>query len=292
MIVDVPRAKWMDGSKTLDPDDLELLSDIMDIPAEVYYKILPSSDSVVADFLKFKLPDLDDANFTQDPQSSFTGALAVSKLRIPALIPPKAWIRSLRDALNTAIRNGKRSIIHPLLPQQPLPLWILALWEKAHVVRDVHILWTNAHKWLEGKLVENPRSSNPTSYDNFSVAMDYMLRLPHRKILQGQSSAGRRNTSQFTRLLSDNTFLSDTLIDLMVQVMNLRLRASEKRVMILDTELPDSIRRNEMDPGKFHYLIRTLDGQKDLYFPVCIPELSHFVAFNVDFRSLTFSYGK
>ncbi|KIK39208.1 hypothetical protein CY34DRAFT_14554 [Suillus luteus UH-Slu-Lm8-n1] len=121
--------------------------------------------------------------------------------------------------------------------------------------------------------------------------MDYMLRLPHHKILQGQPSTGRRNTSQFTRLLSDNTFLSDTLIDLMVQVMNLRLHASEKRVMILDTKLPDSIWRNEMDLDKFHYLIHMLDGQKDLYFPVCIPELSHFVAFNIDFRRLTFSYG-
>ncbi|KIK39209.1 hypothetical protein CY34DRAFT_14555 [Suillus luteus UH-Slu-Lm8-n1] len=107
MIVNVPCTKWMDGSKTLDPDDLQLLSDIMDIPAAVYYKILPSSDSIVADFLKFKLPDLDNTNFTQDPQSSFTRALAVPKLRIPALIPPKAWVRSLRGALNTAIRNGK-----------------------------------------------------------------------------------------------------------------------------------------------------------------------------------------
>jgi hypothetical protein len=289
MIVELSHTKWMVESKVLDPDDIELLSQILDIPAAAYYKLLPPSGSVVADFLKFKLPDMDDADFTQEIESAFNEALAVGRLRIPVLIPPKAWVRSLRDALNTAIRHGKRSIIHPLLPQQPLPLWILALWEKAHVVREVHISWTNAHKWLEGKLIENPRSSSPESYENFSTAMDYMLRLPHRKFLQGQSSTGRINTSQFARLLSDNTLLSDTLIDLMVQVM--RKRGVVKSVMILDTELPDSIRRNEMHFDKSHDSIYTLRGWGDLYFPVCIPELSHFVAFNIDFRLLSFCYG-
>ncbi|KAG2746863.1 hypothetical protein P692DRAFT_20738360 [Suillus brevipes Sb2] len=121
--------------------------------------------------------------------------------------------------------------------------------------------------------------------------MDYMLCLPHRKILQGQSSTGQRNTSQFTWLLSDNTLLLDRLIDLMVQVMNLQTHASDKCVMILDTELPDSIRRNKMDLNKFHSLTHTLQGWKDLlYFPLCIPELSHFVVFNINFKLLSFCY--
>ncbi|KAG2746864.1 hypothetical protein P692DRAFT_20849362 [Suillus brevipes Sb2] len=92
MIVKVSHVKWMDRSKVLDPDDIELLSEILDIPTAAYYKLLPPSGSVVADFLKFKLPDMDDVDFTQEPESSFNGALAV---------------HSLRGALNTAIWHGK-----------------------------------------------------------------------------------------------------------------------------------------------------------------------------------------
>jgi hypothetical protein len=64
MKVEVSHTKWMDRSKVLDPDDIELLSEILDILAAAYYKLLSLSGSVVADFLKFKQPDMDNANFT------------------------------------------------------------------------------------------------------------------------------------------------------------------------------------------------------------------------------------
>jgi hypothetical protein len=280
------------GAKTLDPDDLDILSEIMEIPAELYYRLLPPSDVLVADFIKFKLPDVDGAGFTQTPDSSFDRAPPKETLRIPTLIPPKAWVYGLRSAVNTAIRDGKRSIVHPHLRHQPLPLWMLALWEKAHVVREVQISWIQAHDWLEAKMVENPKLSSPECYHNLLAARDAMLLLPHRKTIYGRFSKGRKNTSQLTRIFSDNSFLSDTLIDLMVQATNCR-KPSNKRIIIVDTELSDSIRLDkinfDMGPSSLEHMLTT---GKDLYFPVCIPEMSHFVAFNVDFAYKTISYGK
>ncbi|KAG2029253.1 hypothetical protein BDR03DRAFT_1018661 [Suillus americanus] len=52
--------KWVDaGDRALDPEDLDLLLDIMDIPNKVSSMLLPSSDAVnVQQVLKFMLPDL------------------------------------------------------------------------------------------------------------------------------------------------------------------------------------------------------------------------------------------
>jgi hypothetical protein len=59
----------------LDLDNIKPLSEILDIPAVAYYKLLPPSGSIVVDFLKFKLPDMDNTDFTQEPESSFNGLL-------------------------------------------------------------------------------------------------------------------------------------------------------------------------------------------------------------------------
>jgi len=56
--VHVPVRKWVDGgNKALDLEDLDLLSEIMDIPQEVSSILLPLSDAVnVQQILDFKLP--------------------------------------------------------------------------------------------------------------------------------------------------------------------------------------------------------------------------------------------
>lgn len=50
IIVEVSIIRWMDGSETLDPNNLDLLSEIIEILAAVYYQLLPPSEAVIIDF--------------------------------------------------------------------------------------------------------------------------------------------------------------------------------------------------------------------------------------------------
>jgi hypothetical protein len=76
---------------------------------------------------KFKLFEIDGTCFTQLADSSFDRARPKDNVLIPALIPSKAWVYSLRAAVNDTIQDGKQSILHSGLKHQPLPFWILAL---------------------------------------------------------------------------------------------------------------------------------------------------------------------
>ncbi|KAG2110401.1 uncharacterized protein F5147DRAFT_652010 [Suillus discolor] len=196
MIVQVPVGKWIDREdNSLDPDDLDLLTEIMQIP-------------------------------------------------------PEAWVNSLRASVNKAIQDGKWSILHPRLKHQPLPFWILALWEKACVVHEAQTLWINADKWLQVKILENGTLSSTECDINFSVTRQDMFLLPQRKRL-----IGRRNTSHFARILSDDSLLLDTLMDMMVQ-------------FTAYTELPDAIHLGKMNFDSLPSVLERMLAQgKLLFFP-------------------------
>ncbi|KAG1828582.1 hypothetical protein DFJ58DRAFT_849032 [Suillus subalutaceus] len=288
--VHVPVGKWVDaGDRALDPEDLDLLSEIMDIPKEVSSMLLPSSDAVnVRQILKFTLPDVDDGSFAQAGASCFDSARPNENLDLPPFIPPKPWVYSLRESLDDAIREGKRSIVHPQLKDQPLPLWMLSLWEKLHAVRDAKMLWQNANRWLSQKMYDC--DMNPLS------ARQEMYRLPYHKKLAGQASTSLRSTSQLARFLSDDAWLSDSLVDMMIHSTIRRLVPNQSNLVITDTELADAIcmAKPNFDslPNAFKTLEQTLAEGKILFFPVCIPGMSHFVAFRIDFKRKTLRYGR
>ncbi|KAG2063596.1 hypothetical protein BDR04DRAFT_1163529 [Suillus decipiens] len=211
MIVHIPVGKWMDiEDNSLDPDDLDLLSEIMEIPPQVYYKLLPVSDTIVMNLLEFKLPNIDVGCFTQTAESSFDRAHLSNKLQIPTVIPPKAWVNSLAASLNQAIWDGKRSI--PNL---------------------------NTNRCLSG----------------------YWL-------------SGRRPTKR--RRLKHYGLM----------------RTNESDIVIVDTELPDAICLGKMNFDSLPSALEWMLAQgKLLFFPACIPEISHFVAFSIDFRWKELCYG-
>ncbi|KAG2090286.1 hypothetical protein BD769DRAFT_1395855 [Suillus cothurnatus] len=89
--------KWVDGgNKALDLEDLDLLSEIMDIPQEVSSILLPLSDAVnVRQILDFKLPNIDDGSFEQTGASCFDRVHPNENLVLQPYIPPKSWVYSL-----------------------------------------------------------------------------------------------------------------------------------------------------------------------------------------------------
>ncbi|KAG1853619.1 hypothetical protein F4604DRAFT_1686217 [Suillus subluteus] len=244
--VHVPVGKWVDaGDRALDPEDLDLLSEIMDIPKEVSSMLLPSSDAVNAG------------------ASCFDSARPNENLDLPPFIPPKPWVYSLRESLDDAIREGKRSIVHPQLKDQPLPLWMLSLWEKLHAVRDAKMSWQNADRWLSQKMYDC--DMNPLS------ARQEMYRLPYHKKLAGQASTSLRSTSQLARFLSDDAWLSDSLVDMMMHSTIRRLVPNQSNLVITDTELADAICMSKPNfdslPNAFKKLEQALAEGKILFFP-------------------------
>jgi hypothetical protein len=296
--VHVPVGKWVDGGdKALDPEDLDLLSEIMDIPQEVS-SILPSDDLTVKDILSFKLPDIEVRSFTETAASCFSRARPNENMDLATPIPPRSWVHSLRESLDDAIRDGKRSILHPQFKDQPLPLWMLTLWEKLHTVCEAKMTWVNADAWLQQKIDDNHIWTNLHPDMNFRYSHIEMLRLPYYKRLVGRASTGLRNTLQLARFLSDDAWLSDTLIDIMIQSIARRLvpEQSNLNLVITDTELVDAIcvAKPNFDslPHTFKLLEQTLAEGKVLFFPACIPGMSHFVAFRIDFERKTLCYGR
>ncbi|KAG1853416.1 hypothetical protein F4604DRAFT_1933310 [Suillus subluteus] len=272
----------------LDPEDLDLLLEIMDIPKEVSSMLLPSSDAVnVRQILKFTLPDVDDGSFAQAGASCFDSARPNENLDLPPFIPPKPWVYSLRESLDDAICEGKRSIVHPQLKDQPLPLWMLSLWEKLHAVRDAKMSWQNADRWLSQKMYDC--DMNPLS------ARQEMYHLPYHKKLAGQASTSLRSTLQLARFLSDDAWLSDSLVDMMMHSTIRRLVPNQSNLVIIDTELADAICMSKPNfdslPNAFKKLEQALAEGKILFFPVCIPGMSHFVAFRIDFKRKALRYG-
>ncbi|KAG1744235.1 hypothetical protein EDB19DRAFT_1906800 [Suillus lakei] len=149
--IHVPVGKWINrGDKPVDPEDLHLLSEIMYIPQEVYNMLLLSSDHVtIWQILKFRLPNIDIGVFTETRTLCFDRARPNKNLELHPVIPPKSWVYSLRQSLNNAIQDGQQSILHPRFKDQPLPLWMLTLWEKLHAVHEAKMTWLDADMWLQ-----------------------------------------------------------------------------------------------------------------------------------------------
>ncbi|KAG2030711.1 hypothetical protein BDR03DRAFT_986920 [Suillus americanus] len=251
--VHVPVGKWVDaGDRALDPEDLNLLSEIMDIPKEVSSMLLPSSDAInVQQILKFTLPNIDDGSFAQAGASCFDSARPNENLDLPPFIPPKPWVYSLRESLDDAIREGKRSIIHPQLKDQPLPLWMLSLGE---ATRD---------RWLQQKMYDCNMGPLSTRQEMYHV--------PYQKKLAGQASTSLRSTSQLAQFLLDDAWLSDSLVDMMIHSTIQRLVSNQSNLVITDTELADAIcmAKPNFDslPNAFKKLEQTLAEGKVLFFP-------------------------
>ncbi|KAG1781444.1 hypothetical protein EV702DRAFT_1041963 [Suillus placidus] len=122
VIIHVPVGKWVDMDKLLDPEDLNLLSEIMDIPQEVCSMLLPSDDNLpVKELLDFKLPDINTGCFIQTGASCFHQACPDKDLDLARDIPPKSWVYSLQESLNDAIWDGKRLILHLQFKDKLLP---------------------------------------------------------------------------------------------------------------------------------------------------------------------------
>jgi hypothetical protein len=296
--VHVPVGKWVDGgNKALDPEDLDLLSEIMDIPQEVSSILLPLSDAVnVRRILDFKLPNIDDGSFEQTGASCFDRARPNENLVLPPYIPPKSWVYSLRESLGDAIRDGKRSIIHPQFKDQPLPLWILNLWESLHAVRYANMTWLTANRWIQDKIYASDSGSTHQSGIVYVNARVEMYRLPYHKTLAGRPSTSLKSSLQLARLLSDDAWLSDSIVDMMIQSTIRRLVANQSNLVITDTELAHAICMTTPNfyslPHAFKTLEQTLAEGKVLFFPAYIPAMSHFVAFRIDFKRKTLCYGR
>lgn len=60
-----------------------------------------------------------------------------------------SFIHQAKKHFGQAILVGANSIRDPDFKGQPLPLWSLDFWEKAHHIIDLQNAWRKAQKWLE-----------------------------------------------------------------------------------------------------------------------------------------------
>jgi hypothetical protein len=294
--VNVPVGSWVDRDDQLDPDDLDVLSEVMYIPEMVYKMLLPPSDDItVQEILEFKVPDIDVDRFTETGASYFSRARPKEDLDLTMNIPPKTWVGSLRESLHSAIRSGMRSIIHPGYKDHPLPLWMLTLWEKLHTVREAKATWADASTWLTDMCRTSGKFCRSSPTMSFDLAYRLMSRLPYYKKLVMPASGGIRRTLHLAGLLSDDAWLTSTLVDLMIKTIVERLGPAHADFVITNTEFADAIyvAKQESEPSSYTFrsLEETLSKGKILFFPAYIPDARHYIAFRIDFGNKTFCYG-
>ncbi|KAG2028694.1 hypothetical protein BDR03DRAFT_1019464 [Suillus americanus] len=290
----IPAAReWIRQTRTFPkvfplPPALHKLCDaILTVPKDLLTPLLPPDDLPVSKLVKFKLPSIQPVS--AQPSLSFDTTLAVEPVDTTAPIPPKPFVDGMMAAFGQALLDGNQSILDPFSQGKLLPLWVIKFWEELHRVRAIRNEWLEADKWLDSKMWTQGQTT-------FRSARIQLQRLPWNKPLVGSAATGLQTTLQLTRILSSE-WLSDTLVDMMIECLASRVRHARADVAITDTNFSNAIQaaQHRSYHAKKHLALKdlseSLNGKRFLYAPLHLPTHSHFVAFQIDFTSKCFCYG-
>jgi hypothetical protein len=125
-----------------------------------------------------------------------------------------------------------------------------------------------------------------------------LLILPHDKPLYGPAAVAGRTTWSLVLFLSDDRWLSDSLINMMTANLNARLEMAKRHdVSIVSTHFSDTlllardISYHDNTYGVLENIKRDANIKRYLFFPVHLRVSKHYIAFKIDFHNRTFAYG-
>ncbi|KAG2028918.1 hypothetical protein BDR03DRAFT_1056910 [Suillus americanus] len=290
----VPAAReWIQQSKKF-PEGLplpsalhELCEAVLTVPKDVLGPLLPTDEMPVSKLWNFKMALVQ--LVSGQPLSFFQTAFPVDSVDTTAPIPPKDFVDVMMVAFGQALLDGKQSIRDPFSQEKLLPLWTIKFWQELHRVRAIRDKWLQADKWLGSRMFGD-------GLQTFRSARIQLDRLSWNKLIVGSAASGLQTTLKLTHLLSSE-WLSDTIVDMMVESLAVRLQGTDSDVALADTSFGRTIQTaadrsnhaNNRLPLK--QLSEFCNGKRCLYTPVYLSTHLHFVAFQIDYTNKSFRYG-
>ena len=287
------RLTWIGTGKTfsnsLPQEVYDAKREVLKVP-DVILAQLPGSVALVHEFLRHPLPPQSgNLNFHRTEEWFSTNMpLTCPEVLLKSPIPSEKVLEKLDTTVGQMWFDGASSIVDPRFNggAERFPPWALSLWKKIQKVIGDQKQWNSSVRWLE--LITHPE-------DTVAQTKSFVGGLPWNKQL---CSIGG-STLEFAGFLGAS-WLSDTQIDMMVNVLRSRMTTEEQikgtllEPMVLSWELV-IVSTEKKGPMISPYLSRLTDqikaGIMTIWFPINVNE-NHWVAGRVDCENYTFAFGE
>ncbi|KAF9022437.1 hypothetical protein BDZ89DRAFT_205356 [Hymenopellis radicata] len=252
----------------------------LEVPPNIISSLFPPGYDYVHTLIAAKLPETshelvhakDVYWFSNLPPNSDIATCIKSRP-----IPPLHLLKGLRERAGQALLDGNITLMNPAYPDSRLPIFALTCWERMHELTEIGSLDTleDAHRRL------------------LAMRWNGSLHIP---------GAPSQATHLFlVQLLADDQ-VSTGIVDCMSSYLSSRLEEQPERdeAVVVETlqfmfELGKMKRAkdfNEKSPKYVRRLEAMLrEGKKKLLFPVYWPEMHHFFAVKIDFKTREIAYG-
>jgi len=169
-----------------------------------------------------------------------------------------------------------------------LPLWVIEFWWTLHRMHNSRMEWSEGRDWI--------RQKQETGYHQqvFRNIERQLSILAWNKLLNGPAAGVGRTTKHLLRFLSDDEWLSDTLVDMMTAYLVSQLSAKQRDTVITDTSFSDAIRsaKDISYHNRLHDQLEKFEQRpcRRLYAPMYTK--NHYVAFEINFHTRSFRWGE
>jgi len=219
--------------------------DILSVPAQ--FSIAPSGSLSVAALLHLDLHTV----LEIDTHFIFEFSKTSPMRQVPVdfasrSILPFQTAALLHDRASSALQDGNKSVIHPLFPSDPLPLWVLSYWVLMSYALENQCDWHTSHNWVLDRLDVVPAGGAELGIIDW--VLDVLGSLPWDAPLKGFGAETNLRTTGLRPLLAscpiDGRVL-DTLIASVVHCMQASDDGDLRLVSIEPLTFADILRLGE-----------------------------------------------
>jgi len=168
---------------------------------------------------------------------------------------------------------------NPCTSDDRLPLWVIEFWWTLHRMRNSRMEWLEGRDWI--------RQKQETGYHQqvFCNTGRRLSILAWNKLLNGPAAGMGRTTKHLLWFLSDDEWLSDTLVDMMTAYLVSHLSAKQRDTVIANTSFGDAIcsAKDISYHNQLHDQLEKFEQRpcRRLYAPMYTK--NHYVAFEINF---------
>ncbi|KAG2362623.1 hypothetical protein BDR07DRAFT_1484569 [Suillus spraguei] len=160
------------------------IQDVLSVPTQ--FSIAPSGSLSVAAFLHLALPTALETNPSATTRFVFLKKSSMLQLSVGFVsrsVLPLQTASSLHDHASGALQDGIQSVIHPLFPDDPLPLWVLSYWVSMSYALKNQCDWCTSYDWVLARLDVIP--ADGLELEIIDEVLDILESLPWDTHLKG-----------------------------------------------------------------------------------------------------------
>lgn len=257
---------------------------------KIFRSCLPSPTTGVRNFINLDLPFQSNSFSFHVTAEWFSNDVPRTdpNILLARSIPPAKLLKTLDTTIGQVWLNGGSSIVDPRFNNgmERFPFWVLSLWKEMKKTVQYQDEWRKSLHWLDS-------STHPVEI--MTQVKDVVEKLPWNQPLSLRGAA----SLDLTGFLGVS-WLSDTQIDMMIDILWERLETSEHNkgvgieLAAFSQEMVSVA--NGAKPATSKYLSRLADHikrthMKTLWFPIHVNN-SHWIAGCVDLEKRTFAFGE